>query len=317
MTAKRYDANSAVLERELNYVRSRVTDKFRPSKWASLLPVNTSVPAWVETVETQKITQYADFKQIQQDSTSFPKPTEDRSADVIRTVTMGAAYDVMDLELQKAEQTGINISAARPAANALKSEQILDYIAATGQLPDGFQIPGMRGLLNQTTGANNATLVVASTKGTAGTGTAIDWDTSTLFEEVLDDMHALLQGVESGSKENYKATDIVLPLSKLHYIQRKRESNNNTLTVYDAFLNETQGDVRVTSWEKCATAGAGGITRMCAFNRSPEVAEMLMLQTLTEQPPIRKAMGFEVVQWFKTGGVRSENPTGIAYMDGI
>jgi hypothetical protein len=302
MTTPKYDANSLVLNNQLNHVLTVRAQQYRPAFFRQILNVSHDVPSWAEYLEVDTITDFAEFKPINSYQTSFPTPTEEKDVSKIKIAGFGAAYSVTDDDLDRAEQTKVNVSASRPLANQRRSEQILESIAAIGYAP-----LKLLGLLNQ-----DADLYTLKTK----TGGGVAWSAASLAAELLDDLEGILYQGYVNSKQLYTLDTIVLPVEQYAIAGKKRNSTTGRSVLQD--FTEGHPGVRIFPWQPCKTAGDASVTRMAAFDsKAPEVATMYIPQELRDSAPVRGHTGFSVAQIFKTAGVLSQVVEGIVYADGV
>lgn len=305
--SQKNDANSAVVLTQLTHIQAASTKLYRPSRAREVISVDRSVPAWVESITTQTLLGFAEMKPIHMRTQDLALATFENGTNILKVGAFGAAYDIYDLELERAAATGLNVTNIKRTANQTASEQLIDTIAAVGD-PYGMGLPGL---------ANHASvpLTVASTKTAGG----LTWAVATQAE-ILADLESLLFAVENNSLENYRADTIVLPQVKFQYAAgsgaNKRSSFDQKSALEVFRLNHP--DVRVVSWNKLKNAGAGGaIDRVVAFASAPEVARLVILKELSDSQPVRKHFGFEVAQEMRTAGVVIETPKAITYMDGV
>jgi len=290
---------------ELTQVIGTVRDNYRPSKFRSVLRVRSDIAEWADRVEVHKITEKADIKPVALiHGDQFPLPSLDKTSLSLKMIQFAAAYRYGDLEIKKAQKMGMSLDTERATSNALKAEQLLDQIAASG---DTFGI-GLPGLGNN----SDVPTVTAVTKDAGGT----TWAVATA-DELLTDLHALVDAVYSNTNETRRADTIVLPLSQFQIVQRLRVSDS-TETVASVFLRQRQDPVRFAVWNRFATLGSGTTPRACALDSSSEdVAAMLISREWTADAPRRVPMGWQVEENLIAGGVMIKDAKGIAYMDAL
>lgn len=302
METKIYDGATAVVQIQLNYLRAVRVQRYRPAKARTVLQVDRSVPAWVSKVDVHTINDFAQIRPINMRSQDLDKPTLEKIVGTVTVAQFGCAYDLFDLELERAEQTGINIANYRVLANQTAAEQLVDQIAATGD-PFGIGLVGL---------GNNASVPTATAKTKAAGG--LLWINNATALEMVADMTFLMLSVEVNSKENYTADTICLPQLRANELRTKREPMSQR-TAMEIFQASYPG-VRVITWDRLAAAGAGGTARMVAFNsQAEEVARLVILKELTDSQPVRKNFSLEIGQEMRTAGVIMDNPVGACYMD--
>lgn len=296
------------LPEELKVVVSTVRDQHRPAKYASIIQRLGNIPTWADNVETRKITAFAELKPVTDTGPSaLPMPSLARVATSQPLVEIGAAYFYTDREIEKSQQMGIPLATERSQANLLAGEQFLDETMATG---DRFGL-GLPGMLNN----SDVPTVTSITKAAGGT----DWINNATPDEILEDMHALAQAVESNTNENRTADTFLLALAEFQYITRTRVlDSGGTDSILDIFLRQSETITRVMIWNRLVDIGAGTTNRACAFDsRSEDVVRSLISKDMLGDAPLRVSRGWTVDQTLITGGVRIVDANGLAYMDAV
>lgn len=294
-----------VLSEELRYVTQSRKQKFRPSRFRSLLPIDSSVPTWATEVEHSEITESGEDPIVIGNGTvkNLPTPTIDRSAGYIKILRFGYAYGYSDDEVEKAARLGIRLSDAKAVANQGRVERFLDSIAVGEKLAT-LGLPGI---------ANDASVTVytASTKTSGGT----PWPNGT-FEEIYADIAQSLDAIQTQTLENHTGALVMVPLVRYQLLARTMHPTMPISLL--ALLRQQLPGVRIESWNRLATKDAAGTgPRMITMATGEDVARMIIPSELVDDTPIRVPFGVEIAQSFKTAGVLIETPTAIAYTDGI
>ncbi len=307
-------ADDAVpLARDLNYVIANVRDTYRPLKWASVLPV-VSVPDWAERWEVSKVTGTGGIALVSHlQNSDFIQADFSRATTTGRMYELGNGYRYGVREMVRAARLGINPSTERAMIQAQAADEFLDGLAATGSTNIG-----LKGLATQTPGTDIPALVVGSTK--ASTTTSWTTATSADFGLVLDDLHKLTDAVYVNSKERRYADTIALPLDEFQALNRIRASNfsANVLTTFQEEWNRKIGRTgRFIVWDRLAAAGTISTgPRIIAFDSSsPDVAAMVMGKPYGVDQVLEVPRGFEAIATLVTGGFRTLDSNGIAYLD--
>ncbi|HEY6056216.1 MAG TPA: major capsid family protein [Gaiellaceae bacterium] len=317
--------DSAVpLARDLNYVLQHVREKYRPLKYARVLPTDP-VPDWAERWEVSKITGTGSVQLASQIG------REDIvTSDFSRDTTTGRMFEVVNgykywtRELIRAAVLGINPQVQRAMIQAQAAEEFLDALCATGLVGSQYGSGGARDLGLGLTGlGNNADilglgLVTASTKAS----TTTSWTTAVAadFALVLDDLHNLISAVYVNSKENHNADTIVMPLDEYNALNRLRPSAyaaNIITTFLEEWQKRVERPVRFEVWDRFASIGTiSSGPRVVAFDASDKdvVARITGKEYGVDQ--VREVTrGFEANASLVTGGVRVLDASGAVYMD--
>jgi hypothetical protein len=316
---ERFDAadradDAVPLARDLNYVLTTVRDTYRPLKWASVLPT-ISVPDWAERWEVSKITGTGGIKLVSNlQNSDFIQADFSRETTTGRMYELGNGYHYAVREMVRAARLGINPSTERAMIQAQAADEFLDELAATG-----FSSIGLKGLATLTPSTDLPALVAAdATKTGSVTGwtTALEAD----FGKVLNDLHKLTDAVYVNSKERRYADTLVMPLDEFQAINRIRASNfsANVLTTFQEEWNRKIGrQGRIVVWDRLKDQGTiSSGPRIVAFDgTSSDVAAMVMGKPYGVDQVIEVPRGFQAIATLVTGGFRSLDTNGIAYMD--
>lgn len=297
------------LPRELNYVMSHVRDNYRPFKFRSVMQIDSSIPTWAANVEVSKVDSAARLVPTDDLGPSdLPRPSIDLDTTTFKLLEFGAGYYYSDRELDRAAKLQINPSTERAMATARAAEQLLDETAASGD-PFG---KGLTGLGNDA----NITSVTAGTKGAGGT----TWAVATA-DELLSDLHAMVNAVEVNSKEMHAADTIILPQAQFNLLTSVRVPDTSLTAMQLAkaqLVDRGNGPVRILVWDRFSVLGAGTTPRACAFNASdPNVCSFMLPKGFTSDAPRRVSRGWEIDQTLIMGGCRILDAAGAVYMDAL
>jgi hypothetical protein len=155
-------------------------------------------------------------------------------------------------DLERSQQLGINLLAEKADAASRSAERFIHKVAMLG---DGVKFS--TGFIDDanmtvTTAANNITSTSSA-------------------DDDIETINTLLQAVESGTLETYRADTLALPTSIYNILATKRLSG--TMTSVLEYLRNTSvvGPVRVLRSRHLENAGVGGVERMIAYANMPEV----------------------------------------------
>jgi hypothetical protein len=286
---------------ELEQVKADVETRYRPSKFRTFIPVDSTTPEWADSISFDTIKDFAELTLIDNMTTDLPMGTEEKTTQLVKLYKWGAAVGWNNDEITRARQLGVPIDARRPAANLNRAEQMLESMAAVG----GTSGTTTKGLLNQT-GAVEVTSL------------ADGWTTGK-FEVIFDDLILLMQACEANTLGYYPCNTIVMAEKAYNVAQRCRENSsgeNQGESVLELFARVYPG-VRVVSWKPADTAGASSKTRVLAYNNAQEVARMLIPRELTTGQQVADMLGVKMAQTMAAGGVVSDTPEAIAYADNV
>ncbi len=322
----RYDSNERAdeavpLARDLNYVLQTVRDTYRPLKWASILRT-VAVPDWAERWEVSKITGTGSIS-----IASHLQNSDFAQADFSRATRTGVMYEFANgyryqsRELVRAARLGINPSVERAQLQRQAAEELLELSAATGKirLPNGTEHQLFAaGLATLTPSTDLPALVTASTKAS----TTTSWTTADApdFSKILTDLHNLTDAVYVNSKERRYADTLVMPLDEFQALNRNRAANFSA-NVLDTFMTEWARKIgrqpRIEVWDLLKNLGTISTgPRIVAFDSSDlDVACIMMGKPYGVDQVLEVPRGFEAIASMVTGGFRTLDSNGIAYMD--
>lgn len=155
-------------------------------------------------------------------------------------------------DLERGQQLGVNIIADKADAASKTAER---FIHKTAMLGDGLKFD--EGFVDDT----SMTVTTALADITAVS--SADSDIATI--------NALLQAVETGTLETYRADTLALPTSTYNILATKRLSGTNVSVLEYLRSNSVVGQIMIKRSRHLETAGAGGTKRMIAYANVPEV----------------------------------------------
>lgn len=303
------DKYTAALDQQLEFVKTQTYDILYPElKARRLLPQDTSVDPGAETISYQQWDEYGMAEIISNYADDLPmvETLTEKFTQVVQSIGKGYQYSIQDLRRAAMSGNQLDLRRARAARRAV--ERKVDDIAATGDAKGK-----LKGFLNHPnvsvlTAANDGT----STRWVQGRATP---KTAALIQA---DMHNVVNTVRSVSKEVHTANTLLLPSYEFGYLSQTPVGSDNQATVLRSFLANNPFISNIESWYKLDTADAAGTgPRMVAYDRSPEVLELVIPQEFEQLPPQARNLAFVVPCHARVGGVVVYYPLGLIYMDGI
>ena len=303
---------------QLTEVQGFFRQEYRPLSWRDFLRVDRSPQPWAKTVQVNKLVGYAP-KPIPANElgpNNFPQAQISTTSASFNLFEFVNGYGYQDNELIYAQHLGISLDAERANAIGRADEEFFEDIAASG---DGVYFT--TGLLNQSTGAGNATLVTELPKA-AGVGNAGWFDlssglpTATALEMALDLVY-LCDSLRDTCLTRNNATDIVMAEALWKVGNRTTTGTDNTRTAFDIFRQMKPG-VTLRPWYKADSAGASSRHRIMAIDNSdPNGPRMVTPLEPTQGQPWRTVTGWIIPIHMKTGGVQINKREVVAYMDPV
>jgi hypothetical protein len=307
----RLDANeTAVLEKQLEFMRARTTDIERPEfKARQLVPITSEVDPGAETWAYSQWDRVGMAKIVANYADDIPKVATFAKKFVQALETIALGYGWSWLDLQRTARAGVPLRTR--LANAVRDgfEQRIETIAAIG-IPE----TGATGLLNSPNVPS-----IAAAAPTAGTDPSwMGGDKTPL--EVVDDLLAMENAVVNNTKGVRSADTLVLPLLQLNYLAQKSIYNaapgNPMDTILSVFLSKSRTITNVEFWHFCDEADDGDPLAIM-YRRDPTVVHLELPLEQQELPPQAKNLSLEINSVGRIGGVAWEYPLAGVTMTGI
>jgi hypothetical protein len=300
----RLDAGeTAALARQLEHIYAQTYDvKYAELKGRRFVPVDTSVDAGAEFYTYRQwnmfgmaklIANYADdLPRVDSLAKEFPAPIK----------SLGASYGFSIQDMRRAAMSGSQLDARRARAARRAHEQSFDDIVAFGNADAG--LGGM---------TNNANVPIVP----AVTGT---WITSVATPlQMIEDLNELVNSIILATLETFIPNTLLLDNTSFQRINSTPMSTTGDAdkTVLRFFLDNNPYITDVDQWNKLNAAGAGGVSRAIAYQRSEEVLAAVEPQPFEQFPPQARNLEFVIPTHSRVGGVRVQYPLAIAYMDDL
>ena len=311
-----YDAPQRALSfmvQQATLIEAQVYEvRYQDIQYPQLLPVDTSAPEWIQSVT------YFSSDAVGAAQWFSGKAMDVPHVDLLRekfesTVHMAAIGYQYDLEeLGKAMLLGLNLNADKGTAARRVSEEFIEKVAMVGDTSKG-----MTGLVN------NAG-VTATTAPADGSGSATTFASKTP-DQVLRDVNGVLTGIYTGTLGAEISDTVLMPYAVLIDLGTRRIDAVNQTTILEwlqrnnVYTLTTGQPLMIRGvFGHLDTAGSGGITRMVAYRRSPEVVKMHIPMPYRFLPVWQTGPAlFEVPGIFRLGGVDIRRTKAVRYLDGI
>jgi hypothetical protein len=304
-----FDAQAAMafVISQTAYIEPQVYQTVYPDiQYPMLIPVDTNAPAWVKTITYYSGDHFGRAKWINGNADDIPMAGAELNK-FETTVHMAAiGYGFGLEEIRQAQMLGYPLESTNAAAARRAYEEFVDASLFVGATEKNFS-----GFINHPA----VTPAAAAIGDWGGTGSSPD--------DVLTDINDALGAVWTGTNFTSIADTILLPYSKLIYATSARIPNTaETMWSYvqrnNIYTATTGRPLVIRGVRGLDTAGAGGITRMIAYRRSPEVLKAhiplpLMFLPVFQASPLR----WEIPGIFRFGGLDIRLPAEVRYRDGI
>jgi hypothetical protein len=303
-----YDAqvSYAFVQSQTTYIEREVNKTVYPDiQYPALVPVDTGANPFTQTVTYYSSDQYGAARWINGNADDIPIAGTQREMKRTSVYTASIGYGYGWEEVSYAMQYGFNLEADDAAAARRAYEEMVDRVALTGDTEKGFG-----GLINYP-----SVHIMPAPNG--------DWPNATP-DGILADINAVLLGVAQGTMYTSTADTLLMSNDRLSYIGTTRLNDMAEVTILDYLLRQnayTQlsgNPLMVRAVRGLETAGGGGVQRLVAYRRSPQVLKMHI-------PMIHRFLGtFQdgPLHWvipgvFRMGGLDIRRPGEVRYEDGI
>ncbi|KRG47350.1 hypothetical protein ARC20_03195 [Stenotrophomonas panacihumi] len=274
-------------------------------QYRDLIPVDTSGSEFATSVTYFSSDQYGKADWINGNADDIPRAGTTRSKFETPVYTAGIGYGYGWEEIGRAQMLGINLPSEDAMAARRAAEELVDRVALQGDSQKGFS-----GLFN----ATNVTPVAAPTGS---------WNTATP-DQIVADMNASLLNVFNGTNTTSIADTLLVPWSKYLAIATRKMSDNSDATILQWFLannvyNAATGrQLTVRGLRGLDTAGAGGVARLIAYRKDPNVLKLHMPMPHRFLPVYQSGpLRWDIPGVMRLGGLDVRLPKDVVYLDGI
>lgn len=307
---KHLDASeSAFVQRELENLQKRVYEVKRPNlKARSFMSTVEGIGPADEGYRYEVLEHFGKAKQIRDYSNVEASGNVKKTEVFQKIIALGDAYMLSNQEIRASLKNNTNLPSLKAMAVRRSMAELEDSLLLIGSSADG-----LTGLF---TASGTTTYTVPS--GVAGD---TEWSQSSGInktpEEVLDDLHGMVEAVTNGTNGVEQPDTIILPYSSYQYIARKRLGDGDSTTILKYFMENAPGISRI-DWSlelESNTAWTG--KRAVCYSRSPEVVQAIIGMEFMQHPAQVKDLSLKTIVESRCGGVAARYPKAICYADGI
>lgn len=302
-----FDAQAALgfVQSQTTHVEQQVNAVVYPDiQYPNLIPVDTSAHPFAQSVTYYSSDMVGKAGWINGNSDDIPKASTERTQFKTSVYTAAIGYGYGWEEINQAMMLGINLTADDAAAARRAYEEMVDNVALRGDTEKNF-----KGLIN-----NSAVTAAAVTTGNWATATA---------DQILADINGVLMGVGTDTLQTSMANTLLMSPERLQLLATKR-LGDTIMTVLE-FLRKNNVYTLVSGQpldirgvRGLETAGAGGVQRMVAYRKAPEVLKLHIPMPHRFLPVWQSGpLTWEVPGVFRLGGLDIRRPKEVRYGDGI
>lgn len=298
--------------RQLEFIRAGVQAADFPAlKSSRLVPMDTSPDGGME-VYTARYSKQTGRARVSR-SMAGPVPNVDVVVEekmfYFQSILLAYSYTLGEVRASLA--TGRSLPTDRAMRCREQVQREVDQIALIGHLEGG-----LKGLLNQTTGAD-----AVDTYSIPDGGSGTSWLLKTPAQ-VLEDWHKSVSQVITSTLGIEEPDTSVLPLSRFEHVSTKAIGDGTIDTILTAFKrnNAHIKTVESTPYLEAGTAGvtaAAATTRMVHYQKSPLKVAMIIPIPFEQLSPDVTSTETVVKCHAKTAGVIVHRPRSMIYADSI
>ena len=301
-------APSLWFARQLEYVRPGLLEVLYPNlEGKSMVPLETAVPAGAEQWTYRAYDKVGVAQLVHSYAMDPPRADVEgiEQTQLIRPYGSMYGYNFHELRAGMMANIPLDVRKAMAARYAmeLKIDQIIFYGDVAG---------GLKGL---TTLANTQTFTIAN--GAKGTKL---WRDKTADEIVLD-MHSLVNNIVTASFGVYQPSDLLLPLKAYAIAATRRMGDGSNQTCLEFFKATTPyiKNVRATYRLDYSQSGnwSGSAGRMVAYEKSPERLAFVLPVEFEQLPPQQIGYEYKTLCHSRCGGLVAMHPASVSFGDGI
>ncbi|MBW2672074.1 MAG: DUF2184 domain-containing protein [Deltaproteobacteria bacterium] len=303
-------AYTSILGDKLEALRSKTYDLLFPTlKARMLIPTDTSIDTGAESHAYMEYSDVGMAKLIANYADDLPN-VEVKGEKITGTIEgIGVSYSLSLQDLRRSAMSGVDLPGKKARAARKFVERKIDDIAAVGD--KATKLPG---LLTHP----NVTILTAKNDGTATTWIRSGATANKIGMLILEDMHNMASSMVETTKGVHMPSTLLLPTKQRAHIAQTQVTGDNSLTILKSFLANSDSVTAVESWYKLATADAAGTgPRAVAYEKSPEILELIIPQDFEQLPAQAKSLAFVTPCHARCGGTVVYRPLGVIYQDGI
>jgi len=281
-------------------------------QYPDLVPVDTATGnEWVKSITyySADMVGKADFFHHTALDVPLAELTREKFERGIEMAAIGYRYTLEEVA-SAMSVPGVNLPSDKATACRRAYEEFVDGIALRGAASKNMQ------------GLINSSLVSATTAPADGTGAATTFASKT-NAQVIRDINSALTGIASGTNWLYYADTILLPPGVLvglagRVIEYTQMNLLDWIKTYNVLTVQTGRPITIAGVRGLETAGSGGISRMVAYRRDPQVLKMWIPMPHRFLPVWQRGpLVFDVPGIFRIGGVEIRLPAAMRYLDGV
>ena len=280
----------------------------------TLVPVSSSAHPFAKTITFYSMDSVGRAGFVNGNSNDIPMVDLSMNSHEEKVLTSAVGYYIGWEEAGQAQMHGFNLDSEKAGLARRAAEEHCDRIALSGD--SGYQLSG----LFNTAGIDKVTFAAGETTGgtTFGLGA-----TGMNQDEICDRVNSLISGVITDSLKIEMADTILMPLTTFNYLSSKRMPDGVPGTVldwikkYNPYTAHTGKELDIRGLIDLETAGTGGIKRMVAYRKAPDVLKFHKPMDHQFLPPQPTILNIAVPGVQRIGGTEIRKPLAVRYAEGF
>lgn len=280
--------------RQLDYVRTKIYERLTPAMRAfDMVPVNTDVPDWAETVTQRSFDTVGVAKIIANYADDLPRADVTSGETVVKVKDIGVSYGYNVSELRASEATGAALDTKKASAARKAVDVKVAQLAMLGEA-----VYGLFGLLNHPN--------IGTTTGLTG-----DWgNVATTGAMILADLNIMTQAVPGQSKGIHRTTRLAMADTDYNIANTKFVADSGGKTAMQIYRENNPG-VTIVPVVELRDAGAGGLNAIIASEFDSDNYAFEMVMPFNQLPAQARNLELVVPCLARAGGVNVTYPLAI------
>ena len=274
--------------------------KYPDFNYAELIPVDTSADEWSKSITFYSQDEAGAAQLIAENGFDIPVVGLNRKEHESNVHMAGIGYDYTIAEVEFARRQNVNLTGDK-AASARKAYERFVYEWAL----KGNAATASEGLFSSS--------AVTPVAGSAWSGLTAD--------QILEQINDQLASIGTTTKYIEVADTLLIPRALWKVMGKRMDGTNENLFQYvqrnNLYTMETGRPLTVRGNRLLDEAGAGGVTRMVAYRRDPEVLKLHVPMAHRFMPAQLTGMRYVIPGIFRLAGLDIRLPGAVSYYDGV
>lgn len=310
-------ANDA-MQANLGFVLSQTTHveagvyriKYADIQYPMLVPVDRSANPWATSVSYFSMDGVGKARWASGKAFDIPMVGMKQEKFETPVYLSAIGYDYGLEEVEQAKMLGINLGNEKAMVARRVSEEFIDGVALNGDSEKNFQ------------GLFNYSGVPVAAAPTTGTGSSATWRSKTP-DQIIAEFNGHVIGTFTATNTVSMADTVILPWDTYLYLASTPRASGSDLSILawllanNVFTARTRKPLAIFGVRGLETAGSGGVGRVIAYRRSPEVLKLHLPMPFQFLPVQMQGLSYVIPGIFRLGGLDIRLPNEVRYLDGV